>query len=85
MVGSQSSSLGEELNGWQHAVFLGMTQLAGQSMGIVHRKVLVEVKGIEDGNKLYSYQHLVDIVGFGFVSSCPVASEPLEEGLVLFS
>ena len=43
-----------------------MAQLVRALVGIVHGKVLVKVNGVEDGDELYSYQHLVAIIRFLF-------------------
>ena len=43
------------------------------------------MNGVEDGNELYSYQHLVVVIHFRFGARGSVASEPLQEGVVGFS
>ena len=43
-----------------------MAQLVWALVGIVHGKVLVKVNGVEDGDELYSYQHLVAMIRFWF-------------------
>ena len=43
-----------------------MAQLVRALVGIVHGKVLVKVNGVEDGDELYSCQHLVAIICFWF-------------------
>ena len=59
-----------------------MTQLIGSTMGMMHVKVLVEVDWIKHGYELYSYQHLVLIVGFGFDPGRAMTTQPLEKRLV---
>ena len=61
-----------------------MSQLVGALVRIVHGEMLVKVNGVEHGDKLYSYQHLVEVIRFRFGSRGSVASEPLQEGLVSF-
>lgn len=60
-------------------------QLVGALVRVVHGKMLVKVNGIEDGNELYSYHHLVVVIHFRFGARDLVASEPLQEGVVGFS
>ena len=61
-----------------------MAQLVGALVKIVHGEMLVKVNGVEDGDELYSYQHLVDVISFRFGARGSVASELLQEGLVGF-